>query len=56
MGAYIIGVDTGGTFTDVSTVDENGKVIIGKSSTIPERLEDGVINAVDDAAQASGLN
>jgi N-methylhydantoinase A len=48
---YIIGVDTGGTYTDVCVVDEKGEVSIGKAPTTPQRLEDGVLDALDDAAQ-----
>lgn len=53
---YIIGVDTGGTYTDVSVMNEKGEVTIGKSSTTPERLQDGVMDALEDAAQALGLS
>ncbi|OPY56622.1 MAG: Acetophenone carboxylase gamma subunit [Pelotomaculum sp. PtaU1.Bin035] len=48
---FVIGVDTGGTFTDVVLVDSNGESTIGKSATTPKKLEDGVINAVKDACE-----
>jgi hypothetical protein len=41
--SFVIGVDTGGTFTDVVLVDSNGEATIGKSSTTPKKLEDGCI-------------
>jgi N-methylhydantoinase A len=52
--SFVIGVDTGGTFTDVVLVDSNGEATIGKSSTTPKKLEDGVLNAVKDAAEKLG--
>jgi N-methylhydantoinase A len=52
MAKYIIGVDTGGTYTDVCVIDEKGYVTIGKAPTTPERLEDGVMDALENAAQA----
>ncbi|AGL03185.1 hydantoinase/oxoprolinase family protein [Desulfoscipio gibsoniae] len=50
-----IGVDTGGTFTDVVIVDVNGNVAIGKSATTPKKLEDGVLNALKDACEKSNF-
>ena len=35
--AYRISVDTGGTFTDVVVVDDNGQLRIGKALTTPRR-------------------
>jgi len=56
MGKYIIGVDTGGTYTDVCVIDETGRVSIGKAPTTPQKLEDGVMDALQDAAQARGIS
>ncbi len=56
MAKYIIGVDTGGTYTDVCVIDEKGEVSIGKAATTPERLEDGVMNALENAAQVRGIS
>lgn len=47
---YVIGVDTGGTFTDCVVLDEKGDVTIGKAETTPGILEEGVLNAIADAA------
>jgi N-methylhydantoinase A len=52
MTKYIIGVDTGGTYTDVCVVDDKGNISIGKAPTTPEKLEVGVLNALEDAAQS----
>ncbi len=47
---YIIGVDTGGTFTDGVVMDDKGNITIGKAETTVAALEEGVINAIADAA------
>ncbi len=52
---YHIGVDTGGTFTDVIVIDTGGNVVIGKAETTPGKFEEGVLNAITDAGQKVGL-
>lgn len=44
-GLYV-GVDTGGTFTDVVVMDEAGAVLTNKAPTTPQALEDGVFDAL----------
>jgi N-methylhydantoinase A len=53
---YIIGVDTGGTFTDCVVMDTEGNISFGKAETTPEALENGVLNAIEDAAKGLGLD
>lgn len=53
---YIIGVDTGGTFTDCVVMDTEGNISFGKAETTPEALENGVLNAIDDAARQLGFD
>jgi N-methylhydantoinase A/oxoprolinase/acetone carboxylase beta subunit len=48
---YSIGVDTGGTYTDVCVIDKTGRVTIGKAPTTPGQLDDGVMDALENAAQ-----
>jgi len=52
MAKYMIGVDTGGTYTDVCVIDKAGYLTIGKSPTTPQELEKGVMDALENAAQA----
>ena len=52
---YIIGVDTGGTFTDVIVIDQDGKPTIGKAETTPGELGKGVLDAITNAAEKLGL-
>jgi N-methylhydantoinase A len=53
---YIIGVDTGGTFTDVVVLDNSGKVWTAKASTTPDDFSRGVMDAVKEAAVAVGVD
>src|SRR5699024_10289420 len=41
-----VGVDTGGTFTDVVVMDDAGTVVTNKAPTTPEALEEGVLAAL----------
>lgn len=51
---YVIGVDTGGTFTDCVIVDEKGRVAIGKSPSSPEDFSRGVVESVGVVADSLG--
>jgi N-methylhydantoinase A len=52
---YIIGVDTGGTFTDVVVLSNAGQVWTAKASTTPDDFSRGVMDAVQEAASAVGV-
>lgn len=47
-------VDVGGTFTDVVVVDEEGKFDIQKAPTTPDNYSEGILNALELAAQSRG--
>lgn len=54
---YVIGVDTGGTFTDTVIVDEeDGSRVTGKASTTPEHPGEGVVGSLSTAANELGRN
>src|SRR5512145_2628572 len=53
---YIIGVDTGGTFTDVVVLDDRGEVWTAKALTTPDDFSRGVMNAVTEAAHEVGVD
>ena len=53
---FIIGVDTGGTFTDVVVLGDSGEVWTAKASTTPDDFSRGVMDAVNEAAGAVGLD
>ena len=45
--SYRIGIDTGGTFTDVVAVDDSsGQIYTTKTPTVPEEPSQGVLNGV----------
>jgi N-methylhydantoinase A len=52
---YIVGVDTGGTFTDVVVMSESGKVWTAKASTTPDDFSRGVMDALAEAARTVGI-
>jgi len=54
--ALYVGVDIGGTFTDVVVMDEAGHVVTDKAPTTPHALEDGVLDALSFAAERRGLS
>jgi N-methylhydantoinase A len=53
--SYRIGVDIGGTFTDCVVVDDHGDRSVAKALTTPQALEQGVLQAVRNNADALGL-
>jgi len=53
---YIIGVDTGGTFTDVVVLGDAGEVWTSKASTTPDDFSRGVMDAVAEAARTVGID
>ena len=51
---YIIGVDTGGTFTDAIVLSPKGEIYIGKALSTPPDFAEGVINSLKGAAGQAG--
>jgi N-methylhydantoinase A len=51
----LIGIDTGGTFTDTVIITADGGMGVGKALTTPGRLMDGVIASITVAAKSLGL-
>ncbi len=51
---YAIGVDTGGTFTDIAALDDDGRVHTGKALTTPENLIEGIVASVSSLADGLG--
>ncbi|MEW6139341.1 MAG: hydantoinase/oxoprolinase family protein [Thermodesulfobacteriota bacterium] len=51
---YVVGVDIGGTFTDLVCVDENGETAIVKTPSTPEDPSIAVLNALQRAAAELG--
>lgn len=53
---YRIGIDTGGTFTDVVVGDETGILSVGKALTTRERISRGILEGLSVAAAQIGLD
>jgi N-methylhydantoinase A len=53
---FRIGVDVGGTFTDLVVGDRKGRIKVHKVSTVPDDPAVGVLNAVQQAADTAGMN
>src|SRR5690554_4974361 len=49
-----IGVDTGGTFTDLVAIDADGAVVFEKAFSTPDRPEMAVFDALDKLAATEG--
>ncbi len=52
---YYVAVDSGGTFSDCVVINKDGEMWTGKSPSTPPNFEQGIINAVFDAAQTMGI-
>src|SRR5436190_23844424 len=53
---YRVGVDIGGTFTDLILIDDrDGKITVGKTLTTPGDPSQAVETALADALQRSGV-
>ncbi|MFC3958785.1 hydantoinase/oxoprolinase family protein [Halovivax cerinus] len=53
---YVIGVDTGGTFTDTVIVSEDGTRYTGKSETTPDDPTTGILDSLRNGAKAVGVD
>ncbi|TSD40313.1 hydantoinase/oxoprolinase family protein [Rhodococcus sp. KBS0724] len=53
---YRIGIDIGGTFTDLAAVDERGRIVIAKSSSTPHDPSEGLLEGLNVLAAELGLD
>lgn len=53
---FVVGIDTGGTFTDIVVLHPDGRITINKSPTTPKNFAQGVQDAVVIAAGSLGLS
>ncbi|MBN8904492.1 MAG: hydantoinase/oxoprolinase family protein, partial [Rhodospirillales bacterium] len=54
--SYTIGIDVGGTFTDIVVATPDGRSIIAKAPTTPADQADGVLEGLALAADRLGLS
>ncbi|HZC31304.1 MAG TPA: hydantoinase/oxoprolinase family protein [Gaiellaceae bacterium] len=52
---FVIGVDTGGTFTDVTLLTPAGDLVMGKAPTTPRDFASGVMSGVGEVARQMEL-
>jgi N-methylhydantoinase A len=52
---YRVGIDVGGTFTDLVAVDDRGAVTIAKAATTPADQSIGILEGLDRLADALGV-
>jgi N-methylhydantoinase A len=52
---YLVGIDTGGTFTDTVVVSSDGRTAAGKALTTHGRLMEGVMVSLARAAEVMGI-
>lgn len=53
---YVIGIDTGGTFTDAFVADHNDRLAAAKTPSTPPDFAQGFLNAIDDLASDLDLS
>ena len=53
---FTVGVDIGGTFTDVVVLSSDGEAYINKAPTTPADFSGGVLDAIHEAAAGLGLS
>ncbi len=53
---YRIGIDVGGTFTDVAAIDDDGRVVIAKAASTPADPSDGLMDGLAVLASELGLD
>ena len=52
---YIIGIDTGGTFTDCVVMDADGRIVTAKASSTPDDFSEGVMESLRLAGERLGI-
>ena len=53
---YRIGIDVGGTFTDLVAIDEHGRITTAKSASTPRDQSVGVLDGLEQLAVALGID
>lgn len=54
--SFVIGIDTGGTFTDAFVADDQHRLAAAKSPSTPPNFATGFLNAIDELAAEFGIS
>ncbi len=54
--SYVIGIDTGGTFTDGFLADDTGRTASAKAPSTPPDFARGFLDVLEELAQALGVS
>jgi N-methylhydantoinase A len=54
--SYQIGIDMGGTFTDIVVINQNGEMWTDKADTTPKNLIEGLLNSLENVSEQMGLS
>src|SRR5882672_5082899 len=53
---FVIGIDTGGTFTDCVVIDADGRIVTAKASSTPGDFSEGVMDSLRFAGKKLGVS
>src|SRR3989304_3016549 len=53
--ALVVGIDSGGTFTDTVAIDGEGRILIGKAHSTPDDYSRGALSSLERTLSTSGL-
>lgn len=53
--AWTVGIETGGTFTDLLMIADDGSVVVDKVPSIPDAPEQAVLNAFNLGLEHAGI-
>jgi len=53
---YVIGIDTGGTFTDAFVADQHGRLATAKTPSTPPDFAEGFLSAIDELTAELGID
>ena len=53
---FVIGIDTGGTFTDCVVIDGDGRIVTAKASSTPDDFSEGVMESLRLAGETLGVS
>ena len=57
MARWLVGIDTGGTFTDLIYIDdEAGRILVHKLATTPDDPSEGTVRGIRELTEQAGVS